>query len=336
MADGDASAGSARQTDLISLKPLLETVGVVAAQLSVLGSVLVYFGTVATRVEARFFGLDPSQLNYSNQELLTRSIAPMLGPLTIGGAVGVFILQLNALAAHRAAVIGGWRWTRVVIQTVTAIGLVLLAAGAIWQWQLGSRHSYWSPMFLGAGAALLLCARGTAAMVQHRQAAEAAGDGAHGEDAAGPVGQSPIRALDAHSKLVLGLVLVFALFGFTARLAQSDGFDRAVLMVSNLDERTTVSVLSEEPLILNRRGVACFAVTGSKFTRRYSGLHLIAFRDSRYYLVPSGFDVNNGLMIVLNDGPEIRVEYDATPLLRSVEGLPPRPAVTSPDPNLRC
>ncbi len=331
MADGDASAGSVRQNELISLKPLLETIGVVAAQLSVLGSVLVYFGTVATRVEARFFGLDPSQLNYSNQELLTRSIAPMLGPLTIGGAAGVFVLQLNALAAHRSATVGEWRWTKAAIRTATAIGLVLLAAGAIWQWQLGSRHSYWSPMFLGFGAALLLCARGTAAMVQQRESAGVTA-GADQES----IGPSPIRALDAHSKLVLGLVMVFALFGFTARLAQSDGFDRAVSMVSNLDERTTVSVLSEEPLILNRRGVACFAVTGSTFTRRYSGLHLIAFRDSRYYLVPSGFDVNNGLMIVLNDGPEIRVEYDATPLLRSVEGLPPRPAVTSPDPNLRC
>lgn len=71
----------------------------VAAQLSVLASILIYFGTVATRVEARFFGLDPSQLDYSNQEFLVRSIAPMLGPLTIGGAVAVFVLQVNTLAA---------------------------------------------------------------------------------------------------------------------------------------------------------------------------------------------------------------------------------------------
>ncbi len=331
MADGSTSAQAGRRTDLVSLKPLLETIGALAAQLSVLGAVLVYFGTVATRVEARFFGLDPSQLNYSNQELLIRSIAPMLGPLTIGGAVGVFVLQLNAVAGHRAQAVEGWPLTRVVIQIVTAIGLALLAAGAIWQWRLGSRHSYWSPLFLGVGAALLICARGTAAMLHQRAASE---DAATVEEE--PVRSSPIRALDAHSKLVLGLVMVFALFGFTARLAQSDGFDRALSMVSNLDERATVSVLSEEPLILNRRGVACFPVAGSRFTRRYSGLHLIAFRDSRYYLVPSGFDTNNGLMIVLNEAPDIRVEYDATPLLRSVNGLPSRPPLVSPDPDLRC
>lgn len=319
-------------TDLGSLKPLIETVGLLAAQLTVLGSILVYFGTVATRVEARFFGLDPSQLDYSNQDLVIRAIAPMLGPLTIGGAVGVFVLQLNAMAARESGRIGRWRLTGPTVRAVTGIGLVLLAAGALWQWHLGSRHSYWSPLFLGTGAVLILCARGTAAMLRRR---ELSGGGVP-ESPVGWKELSPIRALDAHSKLVLGFVLVFAVFGFTARLAQSDGFDRAVTMVSDLDQRTTVSVLSEEPLIVSRRGVACFPVTDSRFTRRYTGLHLIAYRDTRFFLVPSGFDVNNGVMLVLPDTEAIRVEYDATPQLRHVEGLPARAPIESPDPTLRC
>lgn len=320
---------------------MVETVGLVAAQLSVLGSVLVYFGTIATRVEARFFGLDPSQLDYSNQDLLMRAIAPMLGPLTIGGAVGVFLLQLNSLAARRAERLDRWALAGPVIEGVTFLGLGLLAAGAAWQWHLGSRHSYWSPLFLGLGAILVLGGRGTSAMLRHRRQARrpAASATPAPETAAATVAakpMSPIRALDAHAKLVVGFVLVFAVFGFTARLAQADGFRRAISLVTDLDQRTTVSVLSEEPLVLNRRGVACFPVADSRFTRRYTGLHLVAYRNDRFFLVPTGFDVNNGVMVVLPDDSAIRVEYDATPQLRRAEGLPTRPPVESPDPTLRC
>lgn len=323
-----------RPTDLGTLKPLVETVGLVAAQLSVLGSVLVYFGSIATRVEARFFGLDPNQLDYSNQDLLMRAIAPMLGPLTIGGAVGVFLLQLNNLVARRAERLEHWPRIGLAVEATTLAGLGFLAAGAVWQWHLGSRHSYWSPLFLGLGAVLVLCGRGTAAMLNHRRQHRPPPASLTNPQTAKPM--SPIRALDAHSKLVLGFVVVFAVFGFTARLAQADGFRRAISLVADLDERTTVSVLSEEPLILNRRGVACFPVSDSRFTRRYTGLHLLAYRNDRFFLVPTGFDVNNGVLVVLLDDPSIRVEYDATPQLRRAEGLPTRPPIESPDPTLRC
>ena len=324
-------AGPAR-SDLATLKPMVETVGAIATQLSLLGAVLVYFGAVSSRVEARFFGLAPSQLDYSTQELVFRSVAPLLGPLSVGGAFGVFLLQLNSLAARRADHIEGWPRTGAAVRAGRVVGLLLLVAGAVWQWRLGFRHSYWSPLFLAAGAVVLLAARGIAAMVRARASERAAGPGDPGVRS----DVSPFRALDPHSKLVLGFVVVFAAFGFTARLAQADGFRRAVAAVSQLDERAAVSVLSEEPLIINRRGVACLPVVGSRFTHRYLGLHLLFHRHSRYYLVPSGFDVNNGVVIVLPDSTAIRVEHDVTAQLRSVEGLPAVPPVTSPDPELRC
>ena len=335
-AGGAGSAGAdAGRADLASLKPLVETVGAIATQLSLLGAVLIYFGTVSSRVEARYFGLAPGQLDYSTQELVFRSVAPLLGPLSVGGAVGVFLLQVNSLAARRVERIGTWPHTPRLVRAGRVVGLLLLVIGAVWQWRLGFRHSYWSPLFLAAGAIVLVAARGVAAMVRAgiTEAGGVDGDG----DAPGEVAQvSPIRALDPHSKLVLGFVVVFAAFGFTARLAQADGFRRAVAAVTALEERAAVSVLSEEPLIINRRGVACLAVDGSRFTRRYLGLHLLFYRGSTYFLVPSGFDVNNGVVVVLPDSSAVRVEHEVTPQLRSVEGLPPAPPVASPDPGLRC
>lgn len=317
-----------RATELVSLKPLVETVGLIAAQLSVLGSVLIYFGTVAMRVESRFFGLDPSGLDYSNQELLVRSIAPMLGPLAVGGAVGVLVLQLNSFLGTRADRLAGWSIAGPAITGGTMLGVALIVVGAVWQWRLDSRHSYWSPLFLGGGAVVLLLVRGTAALI--------ASPGRSGSAERDGRPTSPIRALDAHSKLVLGAVLVFAAFGFTARLAEADGFRRAVRLVTDLDTKATVSVLSEEPLVINREGVACFEVTGSRFTRRYTGLHLIAQRNGTSYLVPVGFDTDSAVTIALPDTPSIRLEHDATPQFRSLSGRPPLAPLRSPDAELAC
>ena len=154
----EADPGS--PSNLASLKPMLEVVGLIAAPLSIVTSVLVYFGIVGAQVEANFFGLDPADYNYSNQEHISRSIAPMLGPLAMAGAAIAVGIQANSLAARKADHIAASARLQHVAAWALHLGIVSIVFGAAWQWRLGSRHSYWAPIFMGVGGIASAGARG--------------------------------------------------------------------------------------------------------------------------------------------------------------------------------
>ena len=250
-------SGPRRASDLGNLKPMLETIGLVAAPLSFIASLLVYFGIVRTRAEAEFFGLDPAIYGYSTQDHIVRSLAPMLGPMAVGSVAVVLAVFLNGWIGVTVRPGSGGSRERLVDYSAR-LGVGLLVVGAAWQWVLGSEHSYWAPVLLGVGGVVTAVALGVRAMAKHES-----------NDDSAPT--SPIGALPAGAKLALGFVVVFAVFGLVTRIAQSEGFDRAKAMVTDLDTQPSTSVLSEDVLSINHRGVACFAVSDSRFTRRYMG-----------------------------------------------------------------
>lgn len=321
VAPGVTDTGPA--SNLVSLRPMLEIVGLVLAPISLIASVLVYFGIVRTQVEADFFGVDPAVYGYSSQDHVARSIAPLLGPLAVAGVAVALIVQANAWFSRHVDEVARWRWSRPAALWTARAGFALIVIGAFWQWQVGSRHSYGAPLFLGVGGVLAAAGTGINAMIAtHRRRPDER--------------VSPASALGAGSKVALSFVIVFAAFGSAARLAQADGFDRALALATDLERRPSVTVLSEDVLGINHRGVVCLEVRGSRFTRRYLGLHLLANRNGRYLLIPNGFDRNSAITIDLVESPAIRVEYDVAPVLRAAAGRDPAPSSLRTDPNLLC
>lgn len=293
------------ETGLSQAKKLLELAGSAAAALSIVASALSYFGALSAQTEALFFGLDARIYGYSTQDLITRSVAPMLGPLALAFLGVLLVIWANdALGDHRGAPsrLLSVRWQAGAL----AGGIVLMATGAAWQLRYGARHSYWSPPMLIVGALLTGTARG---MLTLRRTAGGRGRTAR---AARRRPVTPMQALDPGTKLVLAFVVLFAVFGFTAKHAQATAWDRAQAIASNVEVQPQVTVFAEQPLALTGNGVACFEIRGSRYTRRYLGLRQLFHGNGYYVLMPAGLDAANIVTYVIPEDDTLRVQYDAT------------------------
>ena len=78
------------------LRPVVEAIGSVVAQTTLMGALLYYFGFKYTDALARFFGFDANTLGYSTHDYIVRSIVP------VAPAVGFLLLVgLVLMAIHR-------------------------------------------------------------------------------------------------------------------------------------------------------------------------------------------------------------------------------------------
>ncbi|MEZ5408269.1 MAG: hypothetical protein R2761_09600 [Acidimicrobiales bacterium] len=127
---------------------------------------------------------------------------------------------------------------------------------------------------------------------------------------------------------MLAFVVLFAVFGFTAKHAQATAWDRAQAIASSVERQPEVTVFAEQPLALTGNGVACFEIRGSRYTRRYLGLRQLFHGNGYYVLMPAGLDAAHVVTYVLPEDDTLRVEYDAT---RSRAGSTPARVVRSPD-----
>lgn len=80
-------------------------------------------------------------------------------------------------------------------------------------------------------------------------------------------------------------------------------------MASNVESLPAVTVYSERSLALDAVPSERLAVTEtSRYTHRYFGLRLLLFSGGRYFLLPDTWTRETGIVVVLADTPELRVE----------------------------
>lgn len=269
----------------------LELISLVVAPTALITALAFYFGWTLTNARSRYFGVDPSALDFSTRDYVLRSTDALYVPL---GAI--VLVALAAVGIHEYASPLLLRPVRPVLRPVpwviAAFGLLLLA--------LGTASAFWSlpidlyylvpPLAPGLGAALL--------------------------------GYGLFLASGRLAPLAITLLaslVVLSAFWATAKYADALGRGRAEQLGRSLARQPSVVVYSTVALGLRPPVVVTrLDKTKSQYPFRYEGLRLLVRSAGKYFLVPytwrhapgnSRQNPGDKVAIVLPDTDDFRFEF---------------------------
>ncbi|WP_405057331.1 hypothetical protein OG474_31960 [Kribbella sp. NBC_01505] len=260
----------------------------IVAPVTVVSTLLFYFGYVSSRSQYEYFGIDVDTIGLSTQDYVMRSPQPLLVPLLV-----ITLLAVAALLLHNAihlSAAGVRRSTRVIV-VVLLIGVLGLLA-----YPLLGRLPYYAlvvPAVIGLSATAL-------AYVTYLRSKLAAAP-------------RPPRVLIA----LLAVVTVTSAFWATATTAQYSGRGLAKSDARHLDRFPVVILDTKEKLALRSPGLeetALRAGAGQTFNYRYRGLRLLVVGENRLFLVPQNWTASNTTLVVpLNDSVRVQFQFQNDP-----------------------
>ena len=266
-----------------SVRSVLELVGLVIAPTALLTALAFYFGWTLTNARARYFGIDPSTLDYSTQDYLLRSTDALYVPLGAIALVALVALAVHALVCARLRDPETRRAPWPASWAIAAAGCLVLGVGiAAVFWSLPFRTHYLvPPLAPGLGAALLgygvYLARGRLAPV---------------------------------AVALLASLVVLSAFWTASRYADALGRGRAEELARSLSRQPSVIVYSKEPLGLRPPVITTALDLGnSGYAFRYEELRLLVRSAGKYFLVPDKWEQEHGVAIVLPDTDKFRFEF---------------------------
>jgi hypothetical protein len=278
---------------------IMEGIGVVVAPITLITSLLYYFGWVRTSTYYRYFGVDHSILNFSLTDYLIRSIDAMFLPLVLLGIIG-----MGALQSHRtiAAVIRTHQDSSLLqigLGTLTLVAVILVAVGAL---GLSPRPLFAipivEPVCLLLGSALILYRASFARLI--------------GEEAT----TAPWPSLTHRSMFfVCGFLLgIISLFWVVADYADVIGNGRAKQVVRELSDSPSHQIYSRKRLASSASGNEEERLVGpdSAYLYRYSGLKLLLRSGDEYLLIPATWSDTNRFTVILPRGLDLR--FDTVPV----------------------
>jgi hypothetical protein len=110
--------------------------------------------------------------------------------------------------------------------------------------------------------------------------------------------------------LVGGLVAV-TLFWWVGDFAAVVGRGLAYRVAGNAQSLPGVVIYSEKDLQISASGVGVTRLGGdaTAYSFRYDGLRLLERSDGRLFLLPAGWRIDRGTMVIIPDDGRVRVEY---------------------------
>jgi hypothetical protein len=276
---------------------------------TVITSVLFYFGWVYAGAFYRYFAIDRSVLDLAVRDYVLRSINPMLWPLIFGLTLAGLWIWAHGLLVR---VLAGERRRALLRRLSIAVGgcgvacfVTGLVAPRIGDPYDSLGHELLAPLGLAAGAALV----GYAGRLYRRASPPLLANLPFGAAA------EARRRRSIGMGLVVVLVtlnLLWAISYYADALGRGDGYQTAA---RHFSDKPAVVVYSARRLFLDPFGGVKESPLGDKdsaYRFRYANLRLLIRAGGKYFLVPSGWSTADPVVIVLNDSDSARVEFIRT------------------------
>ena len=265
----------------------------IIAPVTLLTTLLFYFGSVSSRAQFRYFGLDVDTIGLSTNDFVMRSPQVLLVPLLLIALVSIAFLLVHVRIRRHPPALRKVAASMSLAGLVLALGLVLLL-GYSW-------FGRWAPYALVTPA---LCGTGTAALAYLFWL---------------PTGPAWVRrSTDDRARWVrpgitsLALVIVATcLFWGTATVAEWSGRGNAMQTARHLDELPAVILDTTERLYLTDGIVEETALPtqdADGFRFRYRGLRLLIQGEGQMFLVPAQWSASNSTLAVPLDDT-VRVQF---------------------------
>lgn len=262
--------------------------------ITVLAALGVWYGYELTLARARYFGLDPSVLDYTTSELLLRTAPAVIAPLLYLLMVLIALVSLHAivrwLQRHRR-----WAYPIRVGAAVTGLmGLLLVVGGVVvvGDHNFLAKHPALRPMMLPLGLLFVFYATW---LIGRRSARPITAMG------------SPKGAMG----LTAGVVLISTFWSFSEAAEYAGARDSYILFNNAFGDLPRVIIYSDKELLISAPGVERTTVGNSEslYHWRYQGLRLLVHSGDKYFLIPAGWASTEHSAIVLADEPGLRFEF---------------------------
>jgi len=293
--DAVASPPAAPPVDATqNVKQVLEVVALVVAPTTLVTALVYWFGFELVEARSGYFGLDLGTLGFSTTDYLIRGVEAGIVPLIV-----LFLVVLLATGVHTVAthLVDRWGETpglRPAVWMVGAAGAAVALVGSFATFRPLPAPLRWyllPPLLLGAGPLVAAYAMWLLRRLRTPERAPAA----------------------VHIRIavvaVVALVLS-SLFWGMSQYADALGRGRAQLLGANIRAQPQVTLYSERSLGIDPSIAVGDRIPGedARYSHRYSGLRLLVRSNDRYFLLPENWTPSTGTVLVIADGPEIRLE----------------------------
>lgn len=265
---------------------LMKFITSIGSPIALATALLFYFGWVRSEEQARAFGADASVFAMSTQDYVLRSVNVLFFPVILLLLAALLALRLDRSLRHGAA---PPHWLGRLARTLRWSWLVFLVLGVV----LYSTAGRFGDVTLPLWVALAVLGPVYGAILQRH----ATGDR---------------RRFSGVAVALLAALVTVTLFWQTERLASLGGEALAQDLKDNLGDRLDkVELFSAKDLHIAGPGVTATRLSGedSAYGYQYAGLYLLQRSGDKYFLLTEGWDRDEGRLIVLPDGPTIRVEF---------------------------
>jgi hypothetical protein len=277
----------------------------------VLTALLYDFGFVRAQALFGYFGLEVSLLDFSFQELVLRSAPVVFRPLTLIVFLVLMALVVHVLLARRLRQLPPT--SRIARSTAPAVGLAaallfLIAAGGLGLTGLELASVRWAPVALGAACVLTEYAVHLAEQQRGRRRSRRAR-----RRPAPPMMSVPLTRLRRGALAAAVLIALFWGFSIEAN-HQGDQLARAI--AATIGTRSAAIVYSTDRLPFSADyGLDEVDLTQAKtvWRWRYTGLHVLAYRKNRWFLLPTSWTKDDEVPVVLLTDDPTRVRVDVVP-----------------------
>ena len=268
----------------------------IIAPVTVLSTLLFYFGYVSSRAQYEYFGIDVDTIGLSTQDYIMRSPQPLLMPLLVLTLVGLGALALHSVTRNRIAAADRLDLIRRLARGSVTLGLTVLGAGIVLLFAYSvvrgwTPYNLVTPLLLSVGGALTGYGSRVLELIR-------------GESAPAVLPRRTIRVL-------LYIVVATGIFWMAATVAQSSGRGLAQDRAAELTQLPSVILDTKERLFLRSPGVEETALPespGQTFHYRYRHLRLLIHGHDRMFLVPDTWSASNSTMVVPLDG-SVRIQF---------------------------
>jgi hypothetical protein len=291
--DGSATAPAGQ----ITVRGVLEKVSLFVAPPTLVIALAFWFGWTLTNARSAYFGIDSSTLGYSTTDYLLRSADATFVPVAVLLLAILAVITLHGLVRHAATTPRGANVVGLGAIGGATLGAVLILF-AMWAMFEPLPASYYlvPPVILGLGPALLAY---SVWILRHVRVPS------------GPRASRAVPAWEGSGYVVAAIIALLGIFWTSSLYATALGRGRAEVLAENLSSRPAVTVFSVKSLGIDAPGVTASKLTdaSSAYKFRYSGLRLLTYSAHKYFLVNSGWSHDHGVAIVLDDTPDIRLEF---------------------------
>ena len=271
---------------------VLATLATIGPPITMIGSVLVFFGWVKADAEAKALGLNVELFGYTTQDYVrfsTMHAAVPLVCLLVGGLLWMGLdRRLSARLQDGRSRPGVRRFAG-----VAAVAGFVLAGGSLLLVVFDEDQSIlFAPYVVALGVLLAAWA------ARMRRLAQAV-----------PAPSPSIEQRAGEAALLFGLVTVLLFWGAEDH-ARSVGQRIAVELEEHVAALPAVELYSSGRLAIGAEGVTEESLgTGAAPLYRYSGLRLLDLSGGNLFFLPDRWKAGSGTVVVLPDNGTVRVEY---------------------------